>query len=97
MNDQQLQQLEILLQEKKFSEAGVVLQDIFAEKMSPESKGGILTDSALAYISTLNQINGAYAEALEDALKELEETDIDERKTDDALALSKAKLSLKSL
>lgn len=62
-----------LIEQDKLDEARKELGDLIAGEMSAEEKGRVLTETALTYISIMNDLNDRYIASMEQRLKQLEE------------------------
>lgn len=94
MNDNFSEKIISLLKEGKKDEARDLIKAEITSEMSSEEKGAFLTEIAMTYMRTINNLNENYLAELESILNELRSIDEVESKVGDEIKLNAVKKTL---
>lgn len=86
-----ISQLEKLLSEKKYEEAGQLMKLAIGEKMTDLERGDAMVGIISMYIEISNQIDERYLEALEEAIISLKKINKAENEAKDIIKINELK------
>ena len=87
-------QLEENLSAKNWDSAKQILQDFFAQELTPQEQGEAYVAAAELYLQVNNAIDKQYSEELDSAIKKLQHLNKSEKKLDDAGGLMEARKTI---
>ncbi|MDO8575364.1 MAG: hypothetical protein Q7R78_01540 [bacterium] len=91
-----INKLNELLKEKKFTEAKQIIEEFIKSPMTDEEEGGIITSAIVRYMETMNSIEEKYIESMDEVIAELKKLNEKEAVSKDNEKLDKIRSELNS-
>jgi hypothetical protein len=96
MTTPNVQDIQKLINEKRFDEARALIKSAATQKMTEKEKGAALTGVAAAYMEMTNAINKGYRDALKEAIESVRKLNASESKSKEKLQLAEVRGKLNS-